>query len=124
MSAPLLFPVQFSFRTLDKSAMYLQVLLKLSRTKEIKCVKSLIKCCSPLPSLKEVERRRRGGALCLFEGLFEVSEQHGGHDALLCVDGEQGSGVLQLQRYQKQGSAANCSPSEPAGEQQQMGQLH
>lgn len=29
-------------------------------------------------------------ALCLGEGLFEVSEQHGRHDALFRVDGKQG----------------------------------
>lgn len=57
--------------------------------------------------------------------MFEVSEQHGRHDALLCVDGKQGGGgLLQLQRHQDQGSAADCLPSKPAGESENTGQLH
>lgn len=62
------------------------------------------------------------GVLCLGEGLFEVSEQHGGHDALLCVDGKQGGGgLLQLQGHQDQGPAADRLPSKPAGEPDHMG---
>lgn len=89
-------------------------------------MKSLIKLSSPLPLLKEVGRRGAGGwTLCLGEGLFEVSEQHGRHDALLCVDGEQGSrGLLQLQRHQDQGTAADRLPGKPAGEEGNMGQRH
>lgn len=74
-----------------------------------------------LPALKKVWRRRRG-TLRLGEGLFEVSEQHGRHDALLRVDGEQGrGGLLLLQRNQDQGSAADRPPGEPAGESEDTG---
>lgn len=64
--------------------MHLQVLPELSLTGKIKYMKSLMKRCSPLPLLKKVGE---GGFLRLGKGLFEVSEQHGRHDALLCVDG-------------------------------------
>jgi len=77
-----------------------------------------MKCGSPLPLLKG----GRAGSLCQGEGLFEVSQQHGRHDALLCVDGEQGGGgLLQLQRDQDQGSAADCSASKPGGEEEKWG---
>lgn len=84
---------------------------------------SLTKCGSPLPLLKEVVRR--GGILRLGDGLFEVSEQHGRHDGLLCVDGEQGrGGLLRLQRHQDQSSAVDRPPGKPAGENENMGQPH
>lgn len=73
-----------------------------------------MRCGSPVPSLKRGGRR---GSLRLDEGLFEVSEQHGCHDALLCVDGQQGGGgLLQLQTHQHQSSTADCPPRKPARE--------
>lgn len=56
------------------------------------------------------------GPLCLGQGLFEVSQQHGRHHALLRVEGEQGGGQLpQLQRHQDQRAAAHRLPGKPAG---------
>ncbi len=88
-------------------------------------MKSLIKRCLPLPLplTKGKDGGGRGwvgGALRLCEGLFEVSHQHGRHDALLCVDGQQGGGgFLLLQRHQDQRSAADRPPGEPAGEEEE-----
>ena len=57
--------------------------------------------------------------------MFKVSEQHGRHDALLCVDGEQGgAGLLLLQRHQNHGAAADGPSGEPAGESEDTSQLH
>lgn len=57
--------------------------------------------------------------------MFEVSEQHGRHDALLCVDGEQGgAGLLLLQRQQNHGAAADGPPGKPAGESEDTSHFH
>lgn len=73
---------------------------------------------SPRCFLQEVRRR----SLRLREGFLEVAEQHGRHDALLCVDGQQGAGgVLQLQRHQNNGAAADRPAGKPAGEEEHGG---
>lgn len=57
-----------------------------------------------------------GGALGLGQGPFQVSEQHGAHDTLLCVDGDQGCRRLpQLHRHQHHSSTTGRLTSKPTG---------